>query len=64
MPPLQNQRAGLSWRPPPHPPTFHQAFNEGRGRGRQGKAGAEKAAVKRSVLARVAQSKERVKAAR
>lgn len=62
VPSLQNQRAGLSWRPPPQPATLYPGFNEGRGRG--GEQEAAGAAAQSSAWAHEEQGKERVKGAR
>lgn len=62
VPSLQNQRAGLSWRPPPQPATLYPGFNEGRGRG--GEKEAAGAAAQSSARAHVEQGEERVKGAR
>lgn len=62
VPSLQNQRAGLSWRPPPHPATLYPAFNEGCGRG--GRRAGAGAAAHSSAWAHAEQGKERVKGAR
>lgn len=55
-----NQRAGLSWRPPPHPASLDPAFHEGLGRGGQWWALGQ---LHRDQ-AQAEQSKERVKVAR
>lgn len=61
VPFLQNQRAGLSWRPPP-PAPFHPAFNEGPGKG--GGGGGRLGLGKDLCRAQVEQSHERVKVMR
>lgn len=62
VPSLRNQRAGLSWRPPPLPAPFHQAFNEGPGRG--GGGGGRLGLGRDPFRAQVEQSQERVKVMR
>lgn len=61
VPSLQNQRAGLSWRPP-LPAPFHPAFNEGPG---EGGGGSGRLGLGRDrCWAQVEQSHERVKVMR